>query len=424
LSSYLRHIAEVLRILGYDVVSGTVPSEWNVLWTHEYSLMVTRYQRAIQAAKPHQMINHVAGSGYYTSKVWLATSRLSRGTPRAFELPKQKDELQKYAEENPRTMWVQKDNTHRDIRVRKLEEMDLQKENSFVQEFVANPMLIDKRKFDVGIYTVVTSLHPLRAYVYDGDALIRFCPEDYFPFDATNTDTYVVGDDYTPVWEMPSLKRFFVDQKFGWRGALDAFLQSKGIDSTRMWSEMHEIIAEVFRKQQPNMLRALKSISSNGRFFELSRFDFVVDENLNVFLMEANMSPNLSSGHFSQNQVLYEQVLFNVFSLVGVASALTLEARRGQLFLATDSDIHVPLKECTDGSCASCGDEMICQLCAQCMTTATSTFLKQAFSEHVNRRNMKMLTISFDKETQVRTKADYLMHSWRMKKCERSKSWC
>lgn len=69
LSSYLRHIAEVLRILGYDVVSGTVPSEWNVLWTHEYSLMVTRYQRAIQAAKPHQMINHVAGSGYYTSKV-------------------------------------------------------------------------------------------------------------------------------------------------------------------------------------------------------------------------------------------------------------------------------------------------------------------------------------------------------------------
>jgi tubulin monoglycylase TTLL15 len=39
------------------------------------------------------------------------------------------------------------------------------------------------------------------------------------------------------------------------------------------------------------------------------RFDFALDDDLNVFLMEANMSPNLSSSHFAPNRLLYEQVL-------------------------------------------------------------------------------------------------------------------
>ena len=36
------------------------------------------------------------------------------------------------------------------------------------------------------------------------------------------------------------------------------------------------------------------------------RFDFVIDEDLKVYLMEANMSPNLSSAHFPANARLYE----------------------------------------------------------------------------------------------------------------------
>lgn len=58
------------------------------------------------------------------------------------------------------------------------------------------------RKFDIGIYTVITSIIPLRVYIYDGDALLRFCPVDYLPFDPAILDKYVVGDDYTPIWQV------------------------------------------------------------------------------------------------------------------------------------------------------------------------------------------------------------------------------
>ena len=60
-------------------------------------------------------------------------------------------------------------------------------------------------------------------------------------------------------------------------------------------------------------------------YFELSRFDFVVDANLNVYLMEANMSSNLSTGHFIQNRLLYEQVISNILSLIRLTNRVDSE---------------------------------------------------------------------------------------------------
>ena len=52
----------------------------------------------------------------------------------------------------------------------------------------------------------------------------------------------------------------------------------------------------------------------NRYFFELVRFDFVIDEDLHVWLMEVNLSPNLSSDHFPANRFMYEQVISSMMS--------------------------------------------------------------------------------------------------------------
>ena len=36
------------------------------------------------------------------------------------------------------------------------------------------------------------------------------------------------------------------------------------------------------------------------------------------------MSPNLSSGHFAGNKLMYEQVVYGLLNLVGVASPVTM----------------------------------------------------------------------------------------------------
>jgi hypothetical protein len=60
------------------------------------------------------------------------------------------------------------------------------------------------------MYVTVTSLNPLRVYLYDAEALLRFCPQDYHPFDAQKLDSYVIGDDYTPIWEVINCIKFAV----------------------------------------------------------------------------------------------------------------------------------------------------------------------------------------------------------------------
>lgn len=114
---------------------------------------------------------------------------------------------------------MKKSNDHRGIRIENLQTIDLDTSGTFVQEFVQNPLLIDGRcviesashfdsdfethfrKFDIGLYVTMTSVNPLRVYVLD-EVLLRFCAHDYYPFNATDLDSYVVGDDYTPVWEV------------------------------------------------------------------------------------------------------------------------------------------------------------------------------------------------------------------------------
>ena len=55
------------------------------------------------------------------------------------------------------------------------------------------------------------------------------------------------------------------------------------------------------------------------------RFDFIIDSKMKIYLLEVNMSPNLSTGHFAQNKLLYEETLFGMLSVTGIAKSVDSE---------------------------------------------------------------------------------------------------
>lgn len=194
---------------------------------------------------------------------------------------------------------------------------------SFVQVFIDNPLLIDGHAFDFGIYVLVTSIDPLLIYRWTRDVFIRFCPEPYHPFDPTNVNKYVVQDNHKPYWEMPSLKAAVDKLNFSAYDAFAYHLESQGHDVDSLWTQVDDAIVSITLSKLSHLDRYWKTFQKKTEVnaFELLRFDFIIDDQMQIHLMEVNMSPNLTpaSERDERHSVMYEQLVYRTVSMLGMS---------------------------------------------------------------------------------------------------------
>ena len=138
--------------------------------------------------------------------------------------------------------------------------------------------------------------------------LLRFCPKKYTEDDR---DGYVIHDDY----RHPSLMESLIDFDstiYNGKTALLNYLSRKGIPiRSTLENKMHQIIRDVVNSHTFRIEQNTEKFAGNKmyNFFQMVRFDFIIDNKMKVWLMEVNMSPNLDSGHFASNAILYERVI-------------------------------------------------------------------------------------------------------------------
>ncbi|CAH0677249.1 unnamed protein product [Chilo suppressalis] len=428
----LKHVHLVLERSGYEKCTNNTP--WDLLWSHDYPFR-SLYPN-LHKLRPHQLVNHYPGTGFITNKVDLATTE-SKFIPKAFKLPKSKENFLEYATRNKNSLFLVKHNQHRGVFIRNVSEIDLSSGESFVQEYVQKPYLVDGHKFDIGVYVVLTSVDPLRVYWYKGDVLFRYCPAKYYPFDPKNLDKYVIGDDYLPTWEVPSLAHPYTALGFGMKNAFDIYAKSKGHSPGKMWADVQRAISEVFVMKEKHIIEALKQYPSSNNFFELMRFDLVLDEDMRVYLLEANMSPNLSSAHYPPNQLLYEQVLYNLFSITGIRSRTNANSDPSNSdqatanMVASHKNIAVWGRECSTICKDNCHALPTCSLCKPCLTPKLRSSLLKAHREFLHRGDFARLfpppmePNTLDEEI-IRnlTSMNRLQYLWFQGKCNEDILWC
>lgn len=254
--AHLRHVKNVLQRIGYEKVTNQT-TDWDLLWAHDYPFRVL-YPK-LHNLKMHQKVNHFPGCGFITNKVDLATTDLDF-IPKAFRLPEDRDKFMAYVKENPEKMFVQKHNQHRHINIKPVKEINYNDNDTFVQEYIDNPLLVDGHKFDIGVYVIITSVDPLRVYIYKGDILFRYCPQKYHPFDPKNVDKYIVGDDYLPVWDVPSLAAFYNGLGFGMKDSFDAYIRSKNRDPSGIWLQVEAAIRGALLNKEKHIINAVSKI--------------------------------------------------------------------------------------------------------------------------------------------------------------------
>ncbi|CAD8053008.1 unnamed protein product [Paramecium sonneborni] len=187
-----------------------------------------------------------------------------------------------------------------------------QAESYIVQKYIADPLLIGGKKFDMRIYLLCTSYQPLTLYLYR-TGFARFTHHRYDNEDISNTYVHLTNvaiqktsDNYDEKlggkWNLQTLKLFLMT-KFG-----------------------QEKVAETFYNIQMLMIRSLQAVQkiiiNDKHCFELYGFDILLDASLKPWLLEVNASPSMTSN----TPIDFELkcgLLDDVFTIIDLEKVLT-----------------------------------------------------------------------------------------------------
>lgn len=162
----------------------------------------------------------------------------------------------------------------------------------------------------------------------------------------------------------------------------------------------------------------------------------ILDENFNIYLLEVNMSPNMH-GTEPPFQPLFENVLYNLFQLIGVATNYHKEhfefpEEYERMILVDRTVLAVNPESCMQNKCAeSCEDD--CILCYNCMVAdGWKRELIQAYQEQMNSGHFRRLFPPSQKflESAGKNFTDNLMYSnllltaWYNEMCKKNLKFC
>jgi len=160
-----------------------------------------------------------------------------------------------------------------------------------VQTYLPNPFLINQRKWDMRTYVLVTSVTPLRVYMYR-DGLVRFASSKYekdakaggkatsfLTNTSVNKKAGVAVEDLT--WPFPQVY---------------TYLKGIGIDPEMLWDRIEKAVVQLMLSAEPAFVRQFKKLQNDftcENCYQLLGVDVIVDDDLVPRVIELNGEPSM-----------------------------------------------------------------------------------------------------------------------------------
>lgn len=297
-------VKRVSRKFGFKEVSDD--EDWTLYWT-DYSVALER----VMEMKKYQKINHFPGMSEICRKDLLARNlnRMNKMFPKEYNifpktwcLPADYGDFLAYTRQKKNKTYILKPETGcqgRGIWVTRNPKEIKPHEHMICQQYMAKPFLIDGFKFDLRIYTLVTSCDPLRIFLFK-DGLARFATNKYIEPTHNNVDNVFMH--LTNYAINKHSEDFIRDDEAGSKrriSTINRYLRDKGYDVDKMWADIDDVIIKTLISAHSVLKHNYRTCFPNhvkgSACFEILGFDVLLDRKLRPQVLEVNHSPSFNT---------------------------------------------------------------------------------------------------------------------------------
>eukprot|EP00833_Pecoramyces_ruminatium_P014448 jgi/Orpsp1_1/1188480/evm.model.d7180000065170.1 len=205
----------------------------------------------------------------------------------------------------------------RDIRffesIKKITKKDI------ITKYISNPLLIEGKKFDLRIYLLVTGHNPLKVYIYK-EGFARISTEEYnldlndlnnlyrhLTNVSINKKNKSKNNSYQPdsnIWSLEKVKEY-IKEKYA-------------VEFDDIWEKIEDIAIKSLITVTHKEIEKEKEFNLNSNnLFELYGIDIMIDSQLKPWLLEINLSPDLSIHGEYERQLKYK-LISDILNIVGM----------------------------------------------------------------------------------------------------------
>ena len=157
-----------------------------------------------------------------------------------------------------------------------------------VTRYLRRPLLIANHKFDLRIFCLLTSIFPLRAYVFK-EGLLRFASETYRESGELGHTQFLTN---TAVHHR---KTGLALDTLTWSFAeFRDYLREQGSQDNEVFRRIHDCIIRTLLAAQPAYVRMARGELQSPPYYHLLGIDVILDYKLRPRVIEVNSNPSLA----------------------------------------------------------------------------------------------------------------------------------
>ncbi|KAL7869175.1 hypothetical protein AOLI_G00131630 [Acnodon oligacanthus] len=304
--------------------------DWTLFWT-DCSVSLDR----VMDMKRYQKINHFPGMSEICRKDLLARNmnRMLKLFPKDYNifprtwcLPADYSDFQAYTRAKKHKTYICKPDSGcqgRGIFLTKSSKDVRPGEHMICQVYISRPFIIDRFKFDLRIYVLVTSCDPFRIFVYN-EGLARFCTSQYSEPTSSNLDEVCMH--LTNYAINKHSENFVRDDDTGSKrklSTLNKHLEAMSYDTEKVWVDIEDVIIKTLISAHPilkhNYHTCFPNHVAGSACFEILGFDVLLDHRLKPWLLEVNHSPSFTTDSRLDREVK-DGLLYDTLVLINLGA--------------------------------------------------------------------------------------------------------